>query len=297
MDGHSAWKIDDPHPQPVCINDIAKADIPESLKTTGQKERIAALAFIPLVSQGKLSGKFMTYFNEPHQFTESEIDLSLTIARQLIFAIDRTRNDEALQQSKAQIEAEAHALAKLNACSSRLWQMRSLHEGLEEMLSATIEFLGAAKGNIQIFHPERGVLTIEAQRGFEKDFLDFFREVSANDGCACGRALRTGERIVIEDVEKDAQFASFREVARGAGFRGVTSTPLLGTHGVPLGILSTHFTLPHRPSDQELRRLDLYVRQGADFIERCRSEEQLRQNEERLRVLSFRLSQDESTVS
>jgi hypothetical protein len=32
----------------------------------------------------------------------------------------------------------------------------------------------------------------------------FFREVSAEDDSACGRALRFGERIVIEDVEAPA---------------------------------------------------------------------------------------------
>jgi PAS domain S-box-containing protein len=173
---------------------------------------------------------------------------------------------------------EARALSRLNACSSRLWQMQTLEDGLKEMIAATVELLRADKGNVQILHPERGVLTIEAQHGFEKDFLEFFREVSADDDTACGRALRTGERIVIEDVEQDAPFAPFREVARAAGYRAVVSTPLIGNNGSPLGMLSTHFRLPHRPTDQELRRLDLYARQAADFIDRCRSDERLRES-------------------
>jgi PAS domain S-box-containing protein len=276
VDGHRAWKPDERNPQPVCIGNINSADLNDSVKIIIRREGISALAFIPLVSRGKLIGKFMTYFNDPHPFTGAEIDLSLTIARQLAFAIDRKRSDKALQESKAQIEAEAHALSKLNACSSRLWQMPSLHEGLQEMLSATIELLGAGKGNVQLLDLQHGVLTIDAQQGFQQDFLEFFREVSATDDTACGRALRTGRRIVIEDVEKDALFAPFREVARAAGFRAVTSTPLIGKDGAPLGILSTHFAMPHRPSDQELHRLDLYVRQAADFIERWRTEESLR---------------------
>ena len=66
-------------------------------------------------------------------------------------------------------------------------------------------------------------------------------------------------------------------MARAAGFRAVQSTPLIGRDGAPLGMLSTHFRSVHRPTEQELRRLDLYVRQAADFIERCRSDEALRQ--------------------
>ena len=60
----------------------------------------------------------------------------------------------------------------------------------------------ADMGNIQLMDNRR-VLVIAAQRGFKQDFLDFFREVSTEDKTACGRALRPGDRIVVEDVEAD----------------------------------------------------------------------------------------------
>src|SRR5262247_2128726 len=100
--------------------------------------------------------------------------------------------EQALRMSEARLKAEATALARLNEASSRLWRMRSLREGLDEMLAATIELLGADMGNVQLLNPERGVLGIAAQRGFEQAFLDFFREVSTTDDSACGRALRSG---------------------------------------------------------------------------------------------------------
>ncbi|HKV79257.1 MAG TPA: PAS domain S-box protein [Candidatus Sulfotelmatobacter sp.] len=99
-DGHSAWRPDEKNAKPVCITDINTADLSQALKAIVKREGIGALAFIPLVSNGKLNGKFMAYFNTPHEFTQEEIDLSLTIARQLSFAIDRKRNDEVLEQSK-----------------------------------------------------------------------------------------------------------------------------------------------------------------------------------------------------
>lgn len=100
VDGHSAWRPGEKNPQPVCITDIVAADLTESLKATVKKEGIAALAFIPLLSDGMLIGKFMAYFNAPHQFSEHELDLSLTIARQLAFAISRKSNEEELQRSE-----------------------------------------------------------------------------------------------------------------------------------------------------------------------------------------------------
>jgi len=179
------------------------------------------------------------------------------------------------KNAEAQIQSDADALTKLNELSSRLWTMRSLREGLDEMLAATIEMLGADFGNIQLLNVKTGVLTIEAQRGFKQDFLQFFREVSANDNSACGRALRSGERIIVEDVELDAPFANMLHVIRAASCRTVLSSPLIGRSGQPLGMISTHFRSVHRPSEAELHRLDLYARQASDFIERCRADEAL----------------------
>ena len=179
------------------------------------------------------------------------------------------------KNAEAQIKSDADALTKLNELSSRLWTMRSLREGLDEMLAATIEMLHADFGNIQLLNVNSGILTIETQHGFKQDFLEFFHEVSADDNSACGRALRSGQRIIVEDVELDAFFAPMLHVIRVAGYRAVLSTPLMGRCGKPLGMISTHFRSVHRPSEAELHRLDLYARQASDFIERCRADETL----------------------
>jgi PAS domain S-box-containing protein len=205
----------------------------------------------------------------------------------------RRETEEALKENQARLTGEAEALAKLSELSSRLWSVRGLPEGLDEMISATIELLGADMGNVQILDPQHGVLHIRAQRGFRPDFLDFFREVSAADDSACGRALRSGQRTVIEDVEADPEYAPYRAMAAAAGYRAVQSTPLIGRDGRPLGMISTHFRSVHRPDEQELRRLDLYARQAAGFVERCRSDEALlqadRQKDEFLATLAHEL--------
>jgi PAS domain S-box-containing protein len=48
-------------------------------------------------------------------------------------------------------------------------------------------------------------------------------------------------------------------------------------------MISTHFRRPHRPSERELRFVDLYARQATEMIERNRAEEALRASEERFR--------------
>jgi PAS domain S-box-containing protein len=105
VEGHSPWKPDAKNPGPVCINDVAIADIPKPLKSAIRSEGIRAAAFIPLVSSQKLIGKFMTYYDAPHVFTDDEQKLATTIASQLAQAIEHKRDEEALRESEARLRA------------------------------------------------------------------------------------------------------------------------------------------------------------------------------------------------
>jgi signal transduction histidine kinase len=186
------------------------------------------------------------------------------------------------QQAEQRLAEEAEALTKLNQRSMRLWQSQNLEEGFDQILGAVIELLGADKGNV-LLSDQQG-MRLAAHDGFEHNALDFFQKVSSDKASACGRALSSGERVVIEDVETDSVYAALRPAARAAGVRAVVSTPLGGSDGAMLGIVSAHFRSVHRPTDQDLRRMDLYLRQAADFIRRCRTEENYRKLAETLDV-------------
>src|SRR6185503_6707254 len=99
-EGHSPWNPNEKNAEPISINDIAIGEISDSLRAVIQEEGIGSLAFIPLVSDGTLIGKFMIYYNTPHVFSEGELELNLTIARQLAFGIERKQAEEALRESE-----------------------------------------------------------------------------------------------------------------------------------------------------------------------------------------------------
>src|SRR5215207_5340469 len=103
-DGHSPWMPDAKDPEPIYMNDIRTAELDEHLRAVIQEEGIGSLAFIPLVSNGTLIGKFMVYYNAPHAFDKSEFDLSLTIAYQLASGIERKRAGEALERERELLE-------------------------------------------------------------------------------------------------------------------------------------------------------------------------------------------------
>lgn len=139
-------------------------------------------------------------------------------------------------------------------------------EHLDDVLRLAMAELGAAKGNIQLLDRRSQTLFIAVQQGFGQPFLDFFRTVSASDSCACGVALREQKRIIVEDVDADDGWKPMLGVARDAGFRAVQSTPLIGRDNRVAGMLSTHFDGPHRPSDDDFKRMARHVERAFDLM-------------------------------
>jgi two-component sensor histidine kinase len=95
VEGHSPWRSGERDPKPVVIDDVAAADLTDEVRTAVAQEKICALAFIPMMADGSLIGKFMTYYDAPHVFTEAEMMIGVNIARRLGFAIEHKRADEA----------------------------------------------------------------------------------------------------------------------------------------------------------------------------------------------------------
>jgi PAS domain S-box-containing protein len=99
VEGHSPWPRDARDPQPVCISDARAEASLASLLPVLDREGIRALAFVPLQDDGVLLGKFMIYYNAPHEFTASELQLAGTIARHVAFAIMRHRRESELRDA------------------------------------------------------------------------------------------------------------------------------------------------------------------------------------------------------
>jgi PAS domain S-box-containing protein len=104
VEGHSPWSADVQDPQPVCIDDVAAVDLPAPLRAALVTEGVAALSFIPLVSGGRLIGKFMSYHSAPHAFGESETALAVVIGRQLAFNLARVEAEEIAREKEAEID-------------------------------------------------------------------------------------------------------------------------------------------------------------------------------------------------
>src|SRR5204863_3958906 len=127
---------------------------------------------------------------------------------------------------------------------------------LHDILDAAIEISHADMGDIQLL--DDGELRIVAQRGFDPAFLDYFNTVHGRQ-VTCAVAMQHGARVIVEDVKSSPIFTDTAalEVMLEAEARAIQSTPLVSHTGCILGMFSTYYHQPQRPSEQALRLLDI----------------------------------------
>lgn len=202
----------------------------------------------------------------------------------------RKQAEKAIQALNVQMALDLSAMTRMQQISTRLLQADDFQQLLGEIVDAGIEITGADMGNIQLL--EDGLLKIEAHRGFEARFLDFF-EIVREGEAVCKAALDAGRRVIVDDVAGSAVFADspVRQVLLDAQVRAVQSTPLISRSGRILGVFSTHYRAPRRPDERELRLLDILARQATDLIERKRAEAALLASESRFRQLADAMPQ------
>lgn len=164
--------------------------------------------------------------------------------------------------------AEPDAMTRLHGLTKDLRTIPQLSSLLPRVLDGLMSLTGADHGNIQLLDPATGMMRLVTQAGFGPEFLDYFAVVGGEDGSVCGRAARQCAQTVITDVRADPDFAPHREIAAASGFRGVQSTPLVDYAGHLVGMVSTHYQRPHRPSDRDLRLIELYADFAGEAVSR-----------------------------
>jgi two-component sensor histidine kinase len=187
------------------------------------------------------------------------------------------------------LNAKLQSLSLLYDLSSRLIASASLEQALDEILAAANLLHGASQGRVQLFDPLRRQLETVASSGFAPGIFDVVRPVKPEDRFASARALNGRKPVVIEDIERDRDYLPYRDKAHLGGYRAMLATPLISSGGEFIGVLSTYFPKPHKPSRREMRLSEIYARQAANIVARFRAENALRHTEETLRLANREL--------
>lgn len=139
----------------------------------------------------------------------------------------------------------------------------------DQAVADAARLMGSQFANMQLYIASQDTLLLLAYRNFDPGFVGRFASFTPDGRTTCSRAVATGERVILEDIEQDAPFAPHVPTALAAGFRALQSTPLRHEFGRPLGVLTTHFTAPRSFSNDELGEMDAYARRVSSELARA----------------------------
>jgi PAS domain S-box-containing protein len=216
---------------------------------------------------------------------------------------EHKRSENALRQSEARLAEELAHAKLLHSISVELVLEQSIEALYQKLVDAAVIVMRSQCASMQMFYPDRGragKLHLLAHLGFSSHAAKSWEWIGVESHSSCAAAMRTRQRVIVSDVEQCDDLAGTDDLAgyREAGIRAMQSTPLFSRNGLLVGMISTHWSEPHQPSERELRQLDVLARQAADLIERSQTADALQQSEEKLRVLaSIVESSDDAIVS
>ncbi len=145
----------------------------------------------------------------------------------------------------------------------------------EKIVEDAVALMRSDYASLQMLFPERGSggeLLLLSFRGFNPEAAKFWEWVRADSKSTCGIALRDNERVVATDIAGCDFMAGSddQEVCLQTGIHACQTTPLIGRGGNVVGMVSTHWRRPHKPSEKDFELFDTLAKQAVDVIERCR---------------------------
>jgi len=137
VEGHSPWAPDTLNPESVLVPSTSSDLSLTELRPVLDAERVKSVAFIPLTTSGRLIGKFMLYYDAPHEFTDDEVLVAEVLGTHIGLAVDRYRSSESAalneQRQRALVDSmgvaayvtdEAGVITYFNEEAAALWGRR-----------------------------------------------------------------------------------------------------------------------------------------------------------------------------
>jgi len=103
---------------------------------------------------------------------------------------------------------------------------------------------------------------------------------------SCGTSMHRGERVIVTGIETDPLWDDYRALARAHGLRACWSVPVKNSAGAVIATFALYYREPRSPKDGELELIGRFAHLVAIAIERTRTRESLRANEQRFHAVA-----------
>ncbi len=84
---------------------------------------------------------------------------------------------------------------------------------------------------------------------------------------SCGTAAFIKERVVVENINTHPYWAQYKGLALEAGVQSCWSEPIIGADGVVFGTFAMYYSTPQKPSEEDLKFIELSANLAAVVFE------------------------------
>jgi PAS domain S-box-containing protein len=268
------------------VNDCNTTDfMDESLRQLCIQMQILSYINVPVIKHGQPAGILCLTQCTPRVWTSNEVDLVNELAERLCAALERVNAEQA-------VAADLRDTQILQKLSEHLVSEENTSVIYEQIMDAAIQLTNADAGTVQIVDEDTNELLLLASKGLEEKVTSKFNFVSAASNTSCGLALANKQRTFVDyDVPAAEDPDGSLQLHLDAGFLSAQSTPLISRSGKPIGMVSTHWRQHYRPTERQLRFLDLLARQAADLVDQRQAQEVVRESREKYKSLFNSINQ------
>lgn len=178
----------------------------------------------------------------------------------------------------------------LSQTQRQVLEMIATGQPMEKTLDALVRMVEAQStdmvGSILLLDPDGIHIRHGAAPSLPQDYW------KAIDGAAigpragsCGTAAFRGQAVFVEDIATDPLWEDYRHLALPHGLRACWSTPILDAGRNVLGTFALYYRQAGLPNERHRRLIDMATQSAAVCIAKHRSDQALRESEERYRTV------------
>jgi PAS domain S-box-containing protein len=224
-------------------------------------------------------------------YGEADLDVLTELARRTGIALDNARLLAAEQLARQNAEAARDRTRRLQKLTEALSGAVEKTTGIELMVSAGADALGAASGIAWLLRDE-ATLEMGAAASGAGSHLDSYRTIAMSTKLPVCDVVRARRAMMFESVATMIREYPLAMPPESSPFKAWAVMPiLLGAQAV--GAVSFSFKSERAFSDEDRELLTAMIGQASLALERCRlldSERRARSRERQLQVLAARLS-------
>jgi len=258
---------------------LAQADdYPRGAELAHQQGFRGAVA-VPLLRNGHVIGALGLRRRAPGPFTDRQIELLETFARQAVIAIENVR---LFNETKEALEQQTAVAQVLSAISGSAFELRPV---LETTIEHATKLCEAQQGFI--YRKDGDVYRLAVAYGITPEFQAFTDENPINPmgrGTVTGRVVQDRRTVHVPDVLQDPEY-TYQEAQRLGNFRAILGVPMIRDDMV-IGVMLLWRTEPKPFAEQQIKLVTTFADQAVIAIDNARLFNEIQEKSRQLEVAS-----------